>query len=428
MKTTGIGFACLFIIFLFATCEATGKLNEVYKYPKELWGEWIRMDTGNTWYIASNYITTSGSDSKDNITMQKQSGNVIRVARNSAVFYLYASRIPNGSFSGSISGIDDVSLAINSRTARKGLGSMNIALSNLKDKANEVLATTDADGNFEADGVIPGDSYEIIGDGFSISVHPNNSGEDIGTVTVTDGVNLITSIRPRATNSNIDMMRLYTGTEYQLRIIVENVGSADSRAAQYTLTLPENLVINENTTGILSTIEPGKSGEINLTVTCNKITGEYEHKNISIETQDRSGKTWQDSVSLKFSEEKVDFRVFANGQVRGVVIVPNVRAYYFTTSSSNVTNIGYIHNATIRVPKYSDDYLIVFSGATADTESIFSLAVDTVPNHDFTNTNEFWGKYVTNTSEEKAATIDVHEPITAYLEKNDILYFKVSFK
>jgi len=450
MKTTGIflGYACLFIMILFAACSApTGALNEVYLYPKELWGEWIRMDTGNTWYIASNYITTS--DSKDNITIQKQSGNVIKVTKttsaNTSIFYLYASRILNGSFSGSVAGMDNVRSIINSRAAvgGSGLGGINVTISNRKDKANEVKATTDDNGNFTAEGVIPGDSYEIIGNGFSIPVYPNNSGEDVGTVTVTDGANLITSIRPQATYTTsseyYDMMRLYPGTDYKLKIVVENVGTGDCRAALYELKLPENLVIvstNEsstaipidNTRGTLSTIEPGKSGEIYITVRCNGITDEYEHLNIGIETKDRSGKTWHDSVSLKFNEEKVNFRVFANKQVRGIVIVPNVKAYYFTTSYSNVTNIGNIHNATVQVPKYSDDYLIVFSGATANTESIFSLAVDGVPNSDFSAIYDFWDKFVTNTSEENVADIDAEETITAYLEKNEILYFRVSFK
>jgi len=431
MKPMGIfyGCICFFVILLFAACDQTGTLNEVYKYPKELWGEWIRMDTGNTWYIASNYINTQ--DNKNDITIQKQSKNVIMVTRttsgNTSVFYLYASRIPNGSFSGSIVAIDDVRSAVNSRqTGIAKTGSIKVIILG-PDPANVIPTTTDDNGNFTADGIIPGDGYQITGDGFSIPVYPNNSGEDIGTVAVTDGANLITSISPRNNSNNIDMMRLYTGTEYQLKITVQNIGNADSRAVQYTLALPDGLEITENTTGILSTIEPGKSGEINITVTCDELTGEYEYKDIGIETVDRAGKTWQDSVSLKFNKEIVTFRVFSDKEVRGVVIVPNVRAYHFTTSNTDIADVGYIHNADIQVPKYSDDYLVVFSGATADTEAIFSLAVDKLPNHDFTAITEFWGNYVTNTSEEKAAEIDAEEPITAYLEKNDILYFKVSF-
>jgi len=435
MKATGIffGCACLLIMILFAACSvSTGTLNEVYQYPRELWGEWIRMDTGNTWYIASNYVDTR--DNKNNITMQKQSENVIKVttgSENNSVFYLYASRTLNGSFNGSISGMDDVRSAI-SRAAGSGLGGINITISNLKDKANEVQTATDNSGNFKAEGIIPGDGYEIIGEGFSIPVYPNNSGEDIGTVTVTNGVNLITSISPRSTNSDIDMMRLYTETEYDLKIMFENVGSADSGAAQYTLTLPDGLEILENgsstsnTVGMLGTIEPGKTREIFIKAKCAEITGEYEYKDIGIETKDARGKTWEDSVSLKFNREYVTFNVVSEGAISGVVIVPNVKAYYFLTRSVYDNAAGNFYTSNIRVPKYRDDYLIVFSGATANSESFFSFAVDQDAERDF-NRNFIWGKYVDNTIESKAADVSPDDTVTYYLAKNDIIYFRVRF-
>ena len=441
MKTM-MGFfrcICLSIIVLFAACES-GTLHEVYRYPKELWGEWIRMDTGKTWYIASNYITTS--DNKDNITIQKQSENVIRATKttsgNTSVFYLYASRIPNGSFSGSVSGLDDVRSAINSRAAvgGSGLGGINVTISNRNDKANEVKATTDADGNFEADGVIPGDVYEITGDGFSIPVYPNNSGEDIGTVTVTDGVNLITSIKPQSIYGDVDMMRLYTEIGYDLKIVVENVGNVASRPVQYTLTLPDGLEILENTTsnkltdttGILGTIESGTTREILIKVKCGEITDEYEYKNIGIETEDdMKEKTWKDSVSLKFNRKYVTFNVVSAGAISGVVIVPNVKTYYFLTQRTyDDTAEKYFYTSNIRVPRYTDDYLIVFSGATAASESLFSFAVDRNAEKDF-NKNFHFGEYRDNTTEAGAANVSPDDDITYYLEKNNIIYFKVSF-
>jgi len=443
MKSKDVFFGCICfcIIVLFAGCEQTGTLHEVYKYPKELWGEWIRMDTGKNWYIASNYITNDNTGNDDDLTIVKQSANVIQVTGKSSEFYLYASRIPNGSFSGSITSIDDNGRSVfKGRTAHR-LGGFDEVAKNVNNAAEQILVEWNGD-NFYVNGAIPGDVYEIIGDGFSIPVYPNNSGEDIGTLAVTDGVNLITSIGPKSSSSwsssTLDMMRLYTKTEYQLVITFINIGSADSRAAQYTLTLPEGLEITEATTGVLRTIEPGESGSIDITVTCNEIADEYEFKDIGIETVDRSGKTWEDSVSLKFNKARVTFRIFAEKQVQGVVIVPNVKTYHFTTSESQVAAIGKrIHNADIVVPKYSDDYLVVFSGATANTEAFFSLAVDALPNSDFTDDDfwkkyddetlkELWGKYVNNTSEGKAERIDIQEPITAYLEKNDILYFKVT--
>jgi hypothetical protein len=433
MKITGIRLACFLVILLFASCpEPTGTLKEVHKYDKELWGEWIRMDTGNTWYVASNYINTK--DNNDDIKMEKQTKNVIKVTQTKndtkLIFYLYASRVLNGEFSGSIVGMSDAGPSLNSR-AVTGISGIDVILANAKDRANEVQATTDDNGKFTARGIVPGDGYLINGDGFSIPVYPNNSGEDVGTVVVTDGVNLITSIRPQATYGDeyYDMMGLYAGKEYKLKIVFENIGTSDCRAAQYTLTLPEGLELLENvaTKGMLATIEPEKTREILIKVKCGNITDEYVYKDIGIKTEDSRGKTWEDSVSLKFNKEAVDFKVYANNKVRGVVIVPNAKAYFFETSSVYSIS-GVSQSCTVEVPKYLDegDYLIAFSGATADNEATFSLAVGNKAPISDLGIVDF--TYSSCTSEDTAAKIDVDEPIKAYLEKNEIIYFKVSFK
>jgi len=437
MRLRGIflGCVCLGIVLFFAACteEETGTLHEVYKYPRELWGEWIRMDTGENWYIASNYMTKDIYSYSDDYKMEKQSANVIKVTGKASVFYLYASRTPNGSFNGSIMSLDNATLsALKSRAAGQGLGSINITVSNINDKKNEVETTTKPDGTFEVDGVIPGDGYEITGDGFSIPVYPNNSGEDVGTVTVTDGVNLMTSISPYSSyyysSSTIDMMRLYTGTKYSLRIVIENIGTADSGAAQYTLTVPAGLTIVEgSTSGMLGTIEPGKTREIPIDVQCDAITGEYDYKKIAIQTKDARGKTWEDSVSLKFNKEYVRFNVVSEGEISGVVIVPNVKSYHFETKSTYDSTVQkYFFTSNIQVPKYKSDYLIVFSGATAASESKFSFAVDKDAEKDF-NKNFNWGQYVNNTTETNAALVPSNADITYYLAKNDIIYYKVSF-
>jgi len=432
MKPASVFFGCIFFctIILFTGCDQKGILTEVYKYPREMWGEWIRMDTGNTWYIASNYLDTR--DSKDNIIMEKQSESVIKVTRNALEFYLYASRIPNGSFNGSIVGIDDARSAIN-REVGSTFGGIGLTLANKRDKANGVQAKTDDDGNFRATGVIPGDGYEITGDGFSIPVYPNNSGEDIGTVAVTDGANLITSINPQSSSDNIDMMRLYIETEYNCKIVVENVGNVDSAAAQYTLTLPNGLEIVETTgssskaIGMLGTIEPDKTREIPIKVKCTKLIGEYEYKDIGIVTKDARGKTWEDSVSLKFNKNSVTFNIVSEGAISGVVIVPNVKTYYFLTRRTyDSTEKKDYYISDIQVPKYSDDYMIVFSGATADSESYFSFAIDRDAEKDFSKDFN-WGKYVDCATEETAARVSPKDSVTYYLAKNEIVYFKVKF-
>jgi len=442
MKLTGIFFSVciMFAMVMFTACdEPEGTLHEVYQNKKELWGEYIRMDTGNTWYIASNYIDGDEYD-KSGLKYIKQSANVIRVTKetssSSLEFYLYASRTPNGSFNGSLESLDDnARSALAGRAAGKGLGSINVTVSNIKDKKNEVETRTNSDGSFEVSGVIPGDGYEITGDGFAIPVYPNNNGEDVGTVTVTGGANLMTSITPASSSSyysssNIDMMKLYVGEEYALKIVVENIGTVEAEAARYTLTLPDGLsIIEGKTSGTLGTIElPGQNRiskrEIPIKVKCTDITAEYEYKKISIETIDGYDKTWEDSVSLKFNKDNVKFNVVSDGEISWVVIVPNVKAYHDKTKSKYISG-KYYYTSEIEVPRYKGDYLIVFSGATAASESTFSFAVDKEADADLDRDYSL-SQYAKCTTEADAAIVSPSTDVIYYLSKNKIIYYKVS--
>jgi uncharacterized repeat protein (TIGR01451 family) len=432
--------ACFTFVLLFSSCvtESQGTFNEVFQNPRELWGEWIRMDTGNTWLIASNYIETI--DTYNTIAMTRQSANVIQVTNRNAqgntnIFFLYASRIANGTFSGTIAGLAEGTANSNARF------SMELLVRNLNDTANSVITNTSENGNFKAEDIIPGDAYEIIVEGHVIPVFPNNSGEDVGTVTVTDGINLVTSIRPQETSilneHNYDMMRLYPDEDYRLAVVVRNVGEENASAVEFTITMPDGLTLvslenNSDSnmitanTGILFTITPGNERRIFITVRCDAWDNgdEYRFKNIQIDTRDASGKTWSDSVSLKFNKEWVDFYIRATSdRLNGVVIVPNVRAYHFNTSTPDC---AFTFTTSIRVPKYSGDYLIVFSGATPGTEAVYSFMAGSMPDNNFADLDIT--KYFLNSSENNAAIVSPDDKTIYLLETNRITYFKVTFK
>jgi hypothetical protein len=40
-----------------------GKRIEPASYTAEFWGEWLQVDTGDTWYISNNAITINGTKS-----------------------------------------------------------------------------------------------------------------------------------------------------------------------------------------------------------------------------------------------------------------------------------------------------------------------------------------------------------------------------
>jgi hypothetical protein len=424
------------LAFLLAGCAdpASGTLTEIYKHPKDLWGEWIRMDTGKFWYITSNYMENDALYNT-RLELKRQSENVIEVTEVTEVtekkrkYYLYASRIPNGSFSGAIVG-DGADRAGFGRSMTS-MGGIGVTISNLNDAANAINTKTDNSGNFTATETIPGDKYEVTAGGQTTVVTPNTDGENIGTVTVTDGMNLKASIQ----NSSVDMMSLYTGTDYGFTIHITNTGTDDCEAATYRLTLPSGLTHISGNLGpeILGTIEPGDEKSLSITVNCSAVSGEFEHKDITVTiTAEIAKKTWNDSISLKFNRARTTFYITSSSAVSGVVIVPSAKAYAFSTSGYNNyyyyynynTDNGH-HSASVTVPRYSKDYLIVFSGATADTEAKYSLGVAVPAYSNFTGFAEP-GNYEENDTEDTATRLQPGSKIMSYLHKNDIDYYRVN--
>jgi hypothetical protein len=138
-------------------------------------------------------------------------------------------------------------------------------------------------------------------------------------------------------------------------------------------------------------------------------------------------------VALKFNREQITFHIrsvvvasggsVSGGPISGVVIVPSARAYPFKTSYNSGS-----YAASVTVPKYSSgDYLIVFSGATADTEAVYSLGVGVTVNANVPN-DVLPNAYEENDTEDTARQIQPGEIINSYLHKNDIDYYRVNLK
>jgi len=395
-----------------------------YNFSKEYWGEWVRMDTGENWYISNNKILVNKSR-KSGVTMRKQSTQVIEVTEGGRKYYLFASRVNNGQFTGNLASILPETLSRTSR-AVSSVGGINIIIGNLGNAADKSNPTSNADGTFTFEGT-PGDTYVISVDNQDTVVTPSSSGDDIGTITVANGLNFKVKV-----TSQSDMQALYAGgLEYDFNIEIENTGTEDCTAARYDVTLPEDLTLISGTiTGILRTIEPGKSRSIPVKLKCDNISSQYEFKRIAVRIEDSlNGNVWNDSVSIKFNIGNVNFAIQSDTPVNGVVITPHGKAYYFRTEHL----IHYVSPVTtqkcrtaVSVPWSVDDYLVVFSGATADTETAYSFGVN-MPNLD----DNFTGflnvmNYEPNNLETQATQIDVSKPFMSYLHKNDIDYYRVN--
>jgi hypothetical protein len=416
MKTRKIvSVFVLLVSLLLMDCDLSTEPESETKYAKKFWGEWLRMDAEETWYINSAAIEINKRSSSKEVSLNKQSDRVLEVTEGSRKYYLYASRITNTSFPGRIASLEQGSLS--SRVLGGGIGGIGVAISNLNDQANKTTTTTDADGNFTAEGIIPGDNYVVTPDGGQpTTVSPSADGDDIGTITIPDGaVNFKTSISAGTTIR-------YPNTRYDFTLSVKNTGTEDCSAATFQLNFDSELdVISTPASLILGTIEPGKEKTIPIAVMCKPFSSDYEFRKIGVTITDtRNNKTWNDSVSIKFSNEKesyrIKFNIRANSAVSGVIITPNSGVYRFNKTTSE----------SLSIPWSPQDYLVVFSGATADTEAAYSFATNVTPDTNFDSLSNPMN-YEPNDTETAATVLSMRDGIMSYLDKNDIDYYKINF-
>jgi parallel beta-helix repeat protein len=377
-------------------------------YTKELWGEWLRMDTGDTWYISDNTITVNGAEATTSATLSKQSDRVIEVTDGGRKYYLYASRTATASFTGVIA--MDATGSI--RAASRG---RKVTAKNQNNEANESSAVTDADGKFTLEGIILGDPYEVTPEGGSpVTITPRSDGGDVGVITVTTGVNFKTSLIP--TQSSTDMTELYMNEVYLFDIEFENVGNEDCPSPSYTITEPSGVTITGTLQGILGTIESGVKKSVPISVLCSAVADDHEYKKISIRIADAAGKTWDDSVSLRFYKETMGFNIKAEKPVSGIIISPDTKTYSFTDVTDGVV---------VTPRRTAGNYLVVFSGATIETETRYSLGIGTEAEGDFSAFFDT-GRYEPNNAEDKAVSLSEQKSM-AYLYKNDIDYYRVFY-
>lgn len=423
------------LIFVLASALVTcgdgfvGTLHDVPLFSETLWGEWIRMDTGETWYFASNYRMVGSAYFSTPVNMVRQSENVIKVTEGTGVstrqYFLYASRIRNSTFEASAVR-DDGARSLFSRAVNvpKGTTAVIEAVKNGVDKQTVEIGDN---GELEVENIIAGDDYQVTIDNYEFTVTPNTDGENVGTFTLTRGVNIKTSIVPKSPST--DLMRLYSGQNYNLTIKFTNIGETISKAMEYRFSLPPELTIISNansplrlTEGDLQAFMPGQTRDVDITIQCGSIVNEFEFKDIAIETEDTDRKKWTDSVSLKINRESVTFNIWSERAINGVVIVPNGKAYHFQTSVDG----GLFSTAVIVPKKYQKDYLIAFSGAQADTEAKYSFAIDRVPATDF-NAHGTLSLLWQNGTEGQAAAVNYDQEVMGYLEMNEVNYYKVRF-
>jgi len=426
----------------------------------ELWGEWYRIDANETWYISGKSILINDVKTSRNVALSRQSQNIIQVTEGSRIYYLIASRIANAHFSGRVAGFNGSLQQRNiQRSVAGGKGWINVVVDHLKTDSS-TTTTTNENGNFIVSDSIPGDDYRITPEGGSpIYVKPDFDGDNIGTITVVagndenfkinivgKGIDIASGYFVPDEDKNIGAnRRLYAkyltyfsypilsdssqlrefNPTYSFTISIQNTGQRDATAAIYQLTLDSGLnLASGNTSGVLGTIEPGKSKNFDISLRYNEsMPGDYVFRNISIAIIDTiSGRVWNDSISLRFFKENVPMILTSNlrGMLpNGVIISPTGDTARLRSAQPTW------FSEYFSVPKLTNgDYLFVFCGATADTETVYSLKIGNLSYQDNALGTDI-SRYEPNDTENTATVIT--GGIRAYLHKNDIDFYRFRY-
>ena len=416
-KAVTLVFISFFAILTLISCIGDPSNNDmnsgepsstVQKYTREYWGEWKKMDQTETWEISSTSIKVNGNTITKDVVLAKPSENVISVTDGKITYCLYAIRTASSQITGSVESDD----------GSRGVGGwLPVVVQNINDRFDVTETTTNGEGIFSADKLIPGDEYRItIGD-TSLSVTPSFDGEDIGNITLREGVNFKVTL----TNSNSLM---FAGSQYySMNLNIENIGDTNCTAATYTLEGDEGLeVINNYSDGVLlRTIAAGEKKTIPLKVRCEVPGTDTAIRKLNLTIKDKDGTVWNDSVSLKFYKETITINVVSeNSRPISGVIIGDGRTYTITNKS----------NFSVEVPVSDERYLLVFSGAIANasrnTESVYSVGVDgpAVPATNLvTELGSGTSNYEPNDDENHAKAITFGDTIVAYLHENDIDYY-----
>jgi len=334
--------------------------------PAEWWGRWLRLDNQQVWYFGNTTIqiadmpyaassATSLSLSVGGRTLAWVDARTISVTEGTSVYYLSRDGTSTSSFSGSITS------NVASRGVTGGIAGIAIIVRNIHNDSDTHTVTTGSGGSFTVPGAISGSTYAITTSTTTIAtqVEPANDGEDVGVVTLTDGVYGFKAI-PEYPSSAPFLFA--DSTTYIATIRIRNDGSAISPSPFYTLTAPAGMTISSTLVNNLQTIPAGGERTFAVSFSVPSITEEWKDFVIGVQLEDSSGKTWDDSVSFRFYRDALTFRFLTNSNSwsnKPVIITPEgtvVPASWQLYS----TDSGF------KVPFTTTGYSIVLSGATMD--------------------------------------------------------------
>ena len=409
--------------------------------PKEYWGTWIRMDTGDKYYIDSKAVM---DNSQKNVTSSFagcyfETENILR--KGDVVYFKKGGS--NRDFSLKVSGFSDPGFS-NKKGVSFSIGTGNQSIKgrrqNIKNSVDSETVSPDSTGEMNFTGAVADDTQEItISDGqneTTAKVTPSYDGENLGTIPLVEegsyGFKTTYSI-------DGDEQGFCFGNNYRkytLELSFTNVGSISCAAGEIEISCSDsNLYYGDNSLDVgkdnFSTIKPGYTRSFVLeNITYKQLDTEYVDVPIHVSITDaKYGRTWKDSVTLRFYKGIVKLKVNAlsfdsgsKANLNGFLIYPDGRSKRFEVSSGSA--------AQVFVPWSENDYMLAFSGATASTELTYSFGFSQKTS--LATLDEYWSvsdlrAYESNDSPSTAYRItNLSSPVKAYLMDGDIDFYVIN--
>ncbi len=394
--------------------------------PADLWGRWLSMSSSAVYYVGNDFFLIDQQSnvisSAGNSSFYLSSGGAVSLeSENIALYHTAGGSIlrlyRDGGARASISG--RVVSPMPKALSLAGIGGMNVILSNLVNEENEVPAVTAIDGTFEIDDVILEDDYSITvdegGDSpITLELSPDNDGENIGLILITGkGYGFKCDVTPGTRTAYAQVQW------YDVSLVIRNFGNTPTGSFSINLTsLTSNLALGGELSPIFSQgIEAG--GEVSLEFQCRAsgLSDEFEDLEVEIEITDADGDVYGDLVSLRFYKEQMEINIRSLGSVNGMIISPEGLSFPFSCTGEE----------SITVPRRVEDYVVALTGASADTETVYSVGVNTAaePEANLQDFANVWA-YESNDEEAEMAAVPFNNSFTAYLHKNDADFYRVT--
>ena len=451
MKNKLIFFAFLLVTFLSVFSCSEFEDSEYEKgdtsagtIPKEYWGTWIRMDTGDEYYIDSEKIIYDEYYEGYYYIGKKVVATSIdgysfdgkNILKNGSTVYFRKGGSARD-FSMKVSGFSDSRTARSISTGKQGISGRR---ENKENKDDNQSATSDSSGTLTFTGAVADDTQKITVEGTSVEITPQYNGENLGTIPITENgtYGFKTTYSIDSDEQGFCFGNYYK--TYTLKLNLNNIGSATCKTSEYEVSCTNsNLIfVSGEKSGNFSSIEAGKSKQISFTVKYGKLDTEYVDVPINISiTDSQYQRTWEDSVSIRFYKGLVNLKVNArnfdessSAKLKGFLIYPDGRSKRFTVSHNSTT--------VVSVPWSESDYQLAFSGASSSNEMAYSFGFAAKTSlADLSGTwsarNSTSEKYILayepNDSFTAAKKItDLTKPVAAYLQDGDIDFYTINCK